>query len=115
MREADHHRLGEGAAGHPAAVLAVSTHNAMLAERVLSKDIPSLLVEDVPAVVGVVLPSDEANPGPGALEAQVTHGTRLSRYSVTLSTVSHYLLCHTLVSHYLLCHKCHTCTEDQGQ
>ena len=115
MREADHHRLGEGAARHPAAVLAASTHNAMLAERVLSKDIPSLLVEDVPAVVGVVLPSDEANPGPGALEAQVTHGTILSRYSVTLSTVSHYLLCHTLVSHYLLCHKCHTCTEDQGQ
>ena len=38
-----------------------------------------LLVEDVAAVVGVVLPSDEANPGPGALEAQVTHGTRLSR------------------------------------
>ena len=79
VREAHHHRLGEGAAGHPAAVLAVSTHNAMLAERVLSKDIPSLLVEDVPAVVGVVLPSDEANPGPGALEAQVTHVTRLSR------------------------------------
>ena len=72
----------------------------------------SLLVEDVPAVVGVVLPSDEANPGPGALEAQVTHVTILS----------HYLLCHTIycvtlstVSHYLLCHKCHTCTEDQGQ